>query len=98
MSLRTVLTLLLTLLIFAVPFTQLSIGFYYVNSVGLCRLQPDLALIMAIGGVFEAIFFAATIGFVYSITPARFKTNKQLTAAQLSAKGSNGGMQLLLGK
>lgn len=95
---RKILILSLTLLIFIKSFAQLSLGFYYVNSVELCPLQPDIALMLAIGGVFEAIFFAAAIGLVFSITPARFKTSKPLTAAQESAKGSNGGMQLLLGK
>jgi hypothetical protein len=68
-----------------VPFVQLSIGFYYVNSTDLCPLQNDIPLLMEIGGVFEAIFFA----FVFSVTSARYKTDKQLTAAQLSAKGGN---------
>jgi len=53
---------------------------------------------MSIGGVFQAIFFTAAFGFAFSITPARFKTEKKLTAAQLSAKGSNRASQLLIGK
>ncbi|UJR09308.1 hypothetical protein I4U23_013551 [Adineta vaga] len=97
MSLRKILILSLILLIFIVPFVQLSIGFYYVDYIELCPLQPDIALIMAMGGVFLAIFFAAAIGFIYSITPPKFKTNKKLTAAQLSAKGSNRSIQLLIG-
>jgi hypothetical protein len=55
-------------------------------------------LIMSIGGVFQAISFTAAFGFAFSITPARFKTEKKLTAAQLSAKGSNRASQLLIGK
>jgi hypothetical protein len=53
---------------------------------------------MSIGGVFLAILFVVAFSFVFSITPARFKTEKKLTAAQLSAKGSNRGSQLLIGK
>ncbi|CAF1234447.1 unnamed protein product [Adineta ricciae] len=97
MSARKVLILFLIALIFLIPLVELSIGFYYVDSVQLCPLQPDTALFLSIGGVFLAIFFAAALGFIYSITPARFKAAKGLTTAQISAKGSSVGMQILIG-
>jgi hypothetical protein len=81
-----------------IPLIQLSIGFYYVSSIGVCPLENDIMLLMSIGGVFEAIFFAAAFAFVMSITPARYKTEKKLTAAEISAKGSSRGSQLIIGK
>ncbi len=98
MSLRKILIVCLILSTLIVPLIQLSIGFYYVNSTTLCPIQQDIMLIMSIGGVFLAILFVVAFSFVFSITPARFKTEKKLTAAQLSAKGSNRGSQLLIGK
>jgi hypothetical protein len=98
MSLRKTLIICLILTTLIVPFIQLSIGFYYVNSVQLCPIQQDIPLIMSIGGVFQVISFAASFAFIFSITPTRFKTEKKLTAAQLSAKGSNRASQCLIGK
>jgi hypothetical protein len=98
MSLRKILIICLILTTLIVPLIQLSIGFYYVNSSQLCSIQPDIMLLMSIGGVFQTIFFAAAFAFVFSITPPRFKTEKKLTAAQLSAKGNNRASQLLIGK
>ena len=97
MALRQVLLVFLILATLIIPLVQLSIGFYYVNSIELCPLQQDLMLLMSIGGVFEMVFFAAGFGFFFSITPAKYKTNKNLSAAQQSAKGGNGGTQLLIG-
>jgi hypothetical protein len=97
MSLRKILIFCLIFATLIVPFVQLSIGFYYVNSTNLCPLQNDITLLMAIGGVFEAIFFAVAFAFVFSITPARYKTDKKLTAAQLSAKGGNRASQFIIG-
>jgi len=97
MLLRTILIIALIFTTLIVPLIQLSIGFYYVNSIELCPIQHDIMLIMSIGGVFQVIFFAITFAFVFSITPARFKTEKKLTEAQLSAKGKNRGSQVLIG-
>lgn len=95
---RKILIIFLILLTLCVPLIQLSIGFYYINSIELCPIQHDIMLIMSIGGIFQAIFFAAAFAFVFSIVPARFKANKNLTAAQIAAKGSNRGSQILIGK
>jgi hypothetical protein len=97
MSVRKILIVFLILATLVVPFVQLSIGFYYVTSIELCPLQNDLMLLMAIGGVFEAIFFAVTFAFVFSITPARYKTDKKLTEAEITAKGSNRASQFIIG-
>ncbi|CAF1357583.1 unnamed protein product [Adineta steineri] len=97
MSGRKILTICLIMTIIIIPIAQLSFGFYYLESTTLCPFQKDLMLLMSMGGVFQAIFFAAAIAFVYTITPAQYKTEKKLTAAQVSAKGSNGAMQLLIG-
>jgi hypothetical protein len=58
MSLRKILIFCLIFAALIVPFVQLSIGFYSVNSTDLCPLQNDITLLTAIGGVFEAILFA----------------------------------------
>ncbi|CAF2838922.1 unnamed protein product [Rotaria sp. Silwood2] len=89
MSLRKILILSLILATLIVPFTQLSFGFYYIKSIDLCPLQHDIALLMSIGGVFQAIFFAAAFAFVYLITPARFKIGEK--------KESNRISQILIG-
>ncbi len=98
MPLRKILIICLILTTFIVPIIQLSIGFYYINSIALCPLQNDIMLLMSIGGVFEAISFAIAFAFVFSITPARYKTDKKLTEEQLNAKGSNRASQILIGK
>jgi hypothetical protein len=97
MLLRKILISILIFFILIVPFVQLSIGFYYIDSITLCPMQNDLMLLMSIGGIFQAIFSAAIIALIFSITPARYKTDKKLTAAEISAKGSNTGSQLLIG-
>ncbi len=97
MLLRKILIISLIFTTLIVPLIQLSIGFYYVNSIELCPIQHDIMLLMSIGGVFQVIFFAITFAFVFSIIPARFKTEKKLTEAQLSAKGKNRGSQVLIG-
>jgi hypothetical protein len=45
---------------------------------------------MAIGGIFEAIFFFAAFGFVYSITPAKYKIGEKKESSRIS--------QYLIGK
>lgn len=97
MALRQVLLVCLILTTLIIPLVQLSIGFYYIESIDQCPLQKDLMLLMSIGGVFTMVFFAAGFGFFYSITPARYKTNKTLSAAQQTAKGGSGGTQLIIG-
>ncbi|CAF1013029.1 unnamed protein product [Rotaria sordida] len=80
MSFRKILIVCLILITLSVSFIQLSFGFYYINSIASCLLQHDIMLLMSIGGVFQAIFFVGAFAFVYSITPARFKTgNKKAT-------------------
>jgi hypothetical protein len=79
-----------------IPIVQLSFGFQYLSS-GQCPLQPDIMLLMAMGGVFELIFFAAAFGFVCVVIPARYKVEKKQTVAQQSAKGSNRASLILIG-
>ena len=97
MSFRSILIIGLILIILAFPLAELSLGFYYVNSIELCPMQHDIMLLLAIGGVFQLIFFAAAIAFVFAITPARFKAEKQVSSAEAMAKGSNRGSQILIG-
>lgn len=88
-------------LIFAtlvIPIVQLSFGFHYINIDGSCPTQRDIMLLMAIGGVFEAIFFAATFGFINAVTPAKYKQEKNQSVAQKSAKGSNRASLIIIGK
>jgi hypothetical protein len=47
---------------------------------------------MAIGGVFQTILFTAGFGFVFAITPARFKSEKKS-----DAKETNRATQILIG-
>lgn len=98
MSLRNILIIVLILTTLVVPFVQLSIGFYYIKSIQLCPLKTDIPLLLSIGGVFKAIFFAAAFGFVYSITPARFKTKKNSDSEESSEKRNSGASQCLIGK
>lgn len=99
MSGRQILIVLLMLAALIVPLIELSIGFYYVNSTTLCPLQNDIMVLMSIGGVFDAIFFAAFFGFVFAITPAQYKKAKKVSEGQAPAKSANNrGSQLLLGK
>jgi len=81
-----------------IPIVQLSFGFHYIDSETLCPLQHDIMLLMAIGGVFEIIFFAASFGFIYKLTPSKYKVQKAKTAAQESAKGNNRASTILIGK
>jgi hypothetical protein len=86
-------------LIFAtllIPIVQLSFGFQYVDDTS-CPIQPDIMILMAIGGVFEAIFFAAAFGFVYAVIPSKYKKEKQQSVAQKSAKGNNRASLILIG-
>jgi hypothetical protein len=91
-------------LIFAtlvIPIVQLSFGFHYVDS-GSCPLQADIMILMAIGGCFELIFFAAAFGFLYAVTPSKHKEKKNKpvaneTVAQKSAQGSNRASLVLVG-
>jgi len=87
-------------LIFAtllIPIVQLSFGFNYINNPSACPLQYDIMLLMALGGVFEAIFFALAFGFAYAVTPSKYKNRKTQTVAQQSAKGSNRASLILIG-
>ncbi len=93
MSPRQILIISLVLTTILIPLIELSIGFYYVNSPGLCPIQPDIMLLMAIGGVFQTILFAAAFAFVFAITPTRFKSENKL-----SAKETNRTTQILIGK
>lgn len=93
--------IILGVLIFStlvIPIVQLSFGFHYINTADICRLQPDIMLLMALGGVFEAIFFAAAFGFLCNVTPSKYKQKKAKTAAQATAQGSNRASKILIGK
>ena len=83
-----------------IPIVQLAFGFHYVGSPTLCPLQPDIMLLMAIGGVFEAIFFAATIGLICTVIPRPPKKAKknEKSVAQASAEGSNRASKILFGR
>lgn len=97
MSCRQILIIVLMLTALIIPLIELSIGFYYVNSISLCPIQHDIMLLMSIGGVFNTIFLAAAFAFVFSITPARFKSEKAVSSAEAMAKGSNRANQILTG-
>jgi hypothetical protein len=85
-----------------IPIVQLAFGFHYVGSPTLCPIQPDIMLLMAIGGVFEAIFFAATIGLICTVIPRppekKKKNNNGKSVAQASAEGSNRASKILFGR
>jgi hypothetical protein len=93
-------SILIGSLIFAtlvIPLVQLSFGFQYVDKTSLCPIQKDLMLLMALGGVFELIFFALVFGFLYSVIPSKYKKQKAKTAAQKSAQGNNRASVILIG-
>ena len=98
MSFRQILIIVFILIALVIPLIELSIGFYYVNSISLCPMQHDIMILMAIGGVFNTIFLAAAFAFIFAITPARFKSEKPITSAEAMAKGSNRANQILTGK
>jgi mannose/fructose/N-acetylgalactosamine-specific phosphotransferase system component IIC len=86
-------------LIFAtlvIPLVQLSFGFHYVNYTS-CPIENDIMILMAIGGVFEIIFFAAAFGFVLAVIPSKYKKEKKQTEAQKNAKGNNRASLILVG-
>ncbi|CAF1593971.1 unnamed protein product [Adineta ricciae] len=89
MSWRTILLACLMFSTLVIPIVQLSFGFHFINTPEKCPAQRDLMLLMAIGGVFQALFFAATFGFVYKITPSKYKAEKKQTVAQQSAQGNS---------
>lgn len=94
-------TLIIGLLIFStlvIPIVQLSFGFHYINNSDDCKIQPDLMLLMAIGGFFQAIFYAATFAFLCKITPNKYKKEKVKSVAQASGQGSNRASNILIGK
>lgn len=80
-----------------IPIVQLSFGFHYINNEELCPVQQDIMVLMAIGGVFEVIFFAAAFGFIYAVTPSKYKKSKNKSVAQKSAKGNNRASLILVG-
>lgn len=98
MSLRQILIGFLIFSTLVIPIVQLSFGFHYIDYQTLCPLQPDIMLLMAIGGFFEAIFFAICFGFLYKLIPTKYKEQKAKTAAQQSAQGSNRSSTILIGK
>ena len=97
MSVRQILIGILIFATLVIPIVQLSFGFKFINDETLCPIQHDIMLLMAIGGVFELIFFAATYGFIYKITPVKYKKQKNQSVAQQSAKGSNRASSILIG-
>lgn len=93
--------ILIGCLIFAtlvIPIVQLSFGFNNISKNSLCPLQPDIMLLMAIGGVFEVIFFGAAFGFVCAVTPSKYKAKKVKTSAETNTKGDNRASLILIGK
>ena len=92
MSARQILIISILLTTIIIPLIELSLGFYYVNSPDLCPIQYDIMLILAIGGVFQTILFTAGFGFVFAITPAKFKSEKKS-----DAKETNRATQILIG-
>ncbi|CAF4044119.1 unnamed protein product [Adineta steineri] len=97
MSWRQILIGCLVFATLVIPIVQLSFGFHYVDNPELCRIQKDIMIIMAIGGVFQALFFAAAFGFIYRITPTKYKAQKNQTVAQQSAKGNNRASFIIIG-
>jgi hypothetical protein len=99
MSLRAIIIGFLIFATIVIPLVQLSFGFHYVNYTSLCPVQSDIMILMSIGGVFQAIFFAIGAAFLYAVTPARFKQQKnKKSEAQQSAKGNNRASLILIGK
>ena len=76
MSCRTIVIGAMIFSTLVIPIVQLSFGFHYIDSQADCPLQKDIMLLMALGGVFEVIFFAAAFGFLCAIVPSRFKQEK----------------------
>ena len=63
---------------FIIPLIQLSIGFNHVvkdgtNADTVCRVAPDLPLLLAIGGIFALFFLGITYGLLKMIS----SVNKQ---------------------
>ena len=98
MSCRTIVLACLIFSTLVIPIVQLSFGFHFINSPEQCPAQRDLMLLMAIGGVFQALFFAAMFGFIYKITPSKYKTQKKQTVAQQSAQGNSRTSFVVIGK
>ncbi|CAF1291943.1 unnamed protein product [Rotaria sp. Silwood1] len=92
--------ILIGFLIFAtlvIPIVQLSFGFHYIKQNNVCPIESDIMLLMAIGGVFEVIFFAASFGFVCAVTPSKYKKQKSKSTAADNTKGSNRASLILVG-
>ena len=98
MSVRLILIGLLIFATLVIPLVQLSIGFHYVDKPESCPIKQDIPLLMAIGGFFQIIFFAVAFAFIFNVTPDKYKKQKNQTAAQKSAKGSNRASKILIGK
>jgi len=85
-----------------IPIVQLSFGFHYITSdsetEGPCPIQRDIMVLMAIGGVFQVIFFAVAFGFFTKATPAKYKKQTNQSAAQNTAKGNNRASLIIIGK
>ncbi len=83
-----------------IPIVELSFGFHYITSTsnGPCPIQQDIMVLMAIGGVFQVIFFAVAFGFLTKATPAKYKKQTNQSAAQNTAKGSNRASLIIIGK
>ncbi|CAF4695915.1 unnamed protein product [Rotaria socialis] len=81
----------------AIPIVQLSFGFHYIGKTTGCPIMNDIMLLMAIGGVFEVIFFAASFGFVYAITPAKYKKKKEKATPKPNTQESNRASMVLVG-
>ena len=101
MSCRTITIGCLIFATLVIPIVQLSFGFHYVDS-GSCPLQADIMILMAIGGCFELIFFAAVFGFLCAVTPSKHKEKKNKPVAnkpvaEKSAQGSNRASLILVG-
>lgn len=97
MSWRQVLLYFLMFATLVIPLVQLSFGFHYIDKKELCPIQYDITLLMAIGGVFEILFFAIAFAFIHKLIPAKHKKEKVKTVAQTSAQGSNRASSILIG-
>jgi hypothetical protein len=90
MSLRQFIIGCLVFATLVIPIVQLSFGFTYVNNEESCPIQNDIMLLMAIGGVFELIFFAASFGFIYAATPSKYKKEQKQSVEQKNQKNGEG--------
>ncbi|CAF2971134.1 unnamed protein product [Rotaria sp. Silwood2] len=96
MSWRQILIGCLIFATLAIPIVQLSFGFHYIKQTKVCPIENDIMLLMAIGGVFEVLFFAASFGFLCAVTPSKYKKQKSKPTTEDNTKGSNRAALILV--